>query len=119
MTKFKPFLILLTISLMLSSCSEYTAKFEVNNKSEFEIDSIIILNHELDSKNTSYYSLDMNEKKKIEVDMTNVSGDGNYQIRYKLDGQWYAQRFGYYTNGSQMETLITIDIVEEDSLKIH
>ena len=95
------------------------AKFSVSNNSDTTIDSLIITNHQSDEINSKVaYKLKSNESKDIEIDMTEAGGDGNYVISHKLNGEWYNEAFGYYTNGGQTEELISIRIIDEDSLII-
>lgn len=117
----KLFLTFYVVTFVLASCGKNydTAKFEVINKSNVKLDSLIITNSQNDKiKNHSYYYLKVNETRNIDVNMTNSGGDGSYTISYKVDGIWYTKHFGYYTNGGQFEELISIHIFSPDSLFI-
>ena len=115
---------ILAILILLQSCDlggdNYDkAKFQISNKSDSHIDSLIITNHQKDKINTKVvYDLDVHETKKINIDMTDVGGDGNYNIKYKINSKWYGKSFGYFTNGSQTEELISIQIIDTDSIII-
>ena len=106
-------------ALIFSSCSASHAKLEVENLSTESIDSLIISNNRFkDGSISSVYSINIGELKKIELDMQNVQGDGNYSMRYKFLDIWNTEHFGYFTNGSPMEDVISIKIIDADSVRI-
>jgi hypothetical protein len=114
-------IIILLITSLLSSCGKdyKKAKFEVINKSNIAIDSLTIINRPSDEVNKlSVYNLDENKSQKIDIDMTNAEGDGRYTLSYKMNKIWITKHFGYYTNGSQTEELISIHVVSADSIII-
>jgi len=113
---------ILAILFLLQSCvmDDYkNASFEIKNKSQFYIDSLLVTNHQSDEINSKKaYEFEAKESKSLSIDMTNAEGDGDYIIKYKVKGEWYEKRFGYFTNGSQIEELISIIIIDIDSLLI-
>lgn len=115
---------IILFSVLLGSCDvggyDYDkAKFKVSNISDNSIDSLIITNHFNDEINLkTVYKFDSGQMKNIKIDMTETTSDGSYTIKYKMNGEWYEEGFGYYTNGRQTEELISIKIMDADSLMI-
>ena len=106
--------------LLVTACSDYNnAKFSIENKSTGKIDSLQLSNTRFNNSNEkNVISINKNETKEVELNMENVQGDGNYTIRYKQEGAWSQKHFGYFTNGSQQEKVINIQIFDADSLII-
>ncbi len=112
---------LLIVTFVLASCGRNydLAKFEVINKSNINLDSLTITNSQNDEINKLSFSyLEANKTLSLDVVMSNTEGDGSYTITFKANGIRYTKRFGYYTNGSQFEELISIHVFSPDSLFI-
>ena len=113
----KIFLIIVATMLFISCDSDIRAKFEITNNSEFTIDSLNIksFDHEQTSENIS---IKPNERKIYFMDMTNLPKvDGDYLLSFKRgkNGIKEVKRFGYFTNGYQIEKLTKIKI-ESDTV---
>jgi hypothetical protein len=118
-------IVFITLATTLQSCGFFNgdydnAIFEITNNTSEKIDSLFITNSHNDSVNLSHlYYLKPKETTKITIDMTNAEGDGDYNLHFKSNHNWHIKRFGYFTNGSQTEKLITIQINENDSITIN
>jgi hypothetical protein len=98
----------------------HNARFEITNNSSEKIDSLFITNSHNDSVNLNHlYYLNPKQITKITIDMTNAEGDGDYNLHFKSNHNWHIKRLGYFTNGSQTEKLITIQINKNDSITIN
>lgn len=112
-------LTILFAASIFSSCCYNKAKFEITNCSNYKIDSLFISSKQFTAANENpIYKLNKKETKNICIDMPDTYIDGCYSIGYKINGVWCYENYGYYTNGSQIEKLIKIQIFDTDSLFI-
>lgn len=102
------------IIAVLFSCNYNEAKFNITNNSGFEIDSLSITP---DSKK-EFISLNKGEQTVHYIEMDDLNSDGSYFISFRnLETKaTIKQRFGYYTNGSQIEKEIMITIKKDTLL---
>jgi len=118
-------MLIISCTALIQSCNYVNprpdvAKFEIINNSNNHLESLTISNQRTENtKPKIVYSLNPDELIKIEIDMTNVKGaDGDYKLQYKINDTSYIKYFGYYTNGSQTENLISISVISADSVLI-
>jgi len=100
------------LSIFAISCNQYSLDFEVYNHSKDDISDIIISA----SGSTKFETLDLNENQQLEfkLDMSDCPiTDGNYKIEFKRNGIIHSESFGYYTNGSPVNDLYTITILNK------
>ncbi len=101
-----------TAVLLVSSCNkkiEVNADFEIINNTSSTIDSLYIK----PNKQIKFISVKSKELKTYKTDMSDIARvDGNYLLKYKLEGKDKIKHFGYYSNGIPMEkiTVIKIDV---------
>lgn len=97
------------VLLCIYSCNDRVlAKFEITNMTNDLVDSIHIFP---DNTKDHFIQLQANEKSVFTTDMTGLPKvDGSYQLLFKLKNQARGKHFGYYTNGSPMESLTRIYI---------
>ncbi|WP_418638429.1 hypothetical protein [Winogradskyella sp.] len=97
--------------LLLFSCRSNEGKFMITNKSNFDIDSLSILP---DSKQQL---IRLGKSKTIDffTKMNKVTSDGSYVISFKNseNNTIISKRFGYYTNGYQIEDVINITVLND------
>ncbi len=106
--------ILLLVSSLISCQFENTAKFEISNLTDLNIDSINIKSSELEP--TEFYlNLKPGEKTLYNFDMSDLPKvDGDYLLSYKIDnGIKQYERFGYFTNGYPLEEITKIYIKKD------
>ncbi|WP_417860199.1 hypothetical protein [Winogradskyella sediminis] len=98
---------------VLLSCQTNEGKFRISNKSDYDIDSLQIspdANHQL-------IHLKKDETVAFNTNMDEISTDGAYSIAFKsAHNQQVLRRFGYYTNGHQLEEVINITILNDTIL---
>lgn len=100
--------------VLFASCSANEGRFNISNESSFNIDSLTIIP---DSKN-KFVSLKKGEKIEYITQMNAAKSDGSYWIYFKKPNAYESifQNFGYYTNGSQIEDVINIRILNDTIL---
>jgi len=114
----KYFLYIVSI-LLLSSCSSETkAKFEIENKTNFVIDSINIKSFDHERK-SQFIKLEPDQIETYWLDMTELPKvDGDYLLTFKRnETSKELKRFGYFTNGYPLEKVTKIQI-EKDTVII-
>ncbi len=110
---------IILISLMgtfCTSCGKKKAQFEITNDSNFNIDSLRIETHLMDT--TNLISLKPGQTIKYATSMDGVGGDGAYYLWYHLNSKQNFLQFGYYTNGAQFEESTQIRI-SKDTVLFH
>ncbi|MBU2920960.1 hypothetical protein KO504_06365 [Winogradskyella psychrotolerans] len=97
--------------LLLFSCRSNEGKFMITNKSNFDIDSLSILP---DSKQ-QFIRLGKSKTIDFITKMNKVTSDGSYVISFKNseNNTIISKRFGYYTNGYQIEDVINITVLND------
>lgn len=120
----KNLLKLIVLVLVFSGCTfENKGNFNVSNKSDFDIHSVTI------QPNSKEERITISKGKSVDLttDMSKVRSDGSYLISFinSETGEQIERKFGYYTNGYQIEEMIfitikndTIDIAVENDLII-
>ncbi len=100
--------------IIIFSCSHNKGSFFISNESDFNIDSLSIMP---DSK-MKLSALKKGEEIKHDILMDKAKSDGSYFMTFKNSetNQTISQRFGYYTNGYQTESLINIRILNDTIL---
>ena len=105
------FILTILIGLCLISCNK--AKFQITNNLDNKIDSLYV-DIEINLKFDNYIKLNVSETKSLQIDMDSDYGDGEYYLRYVTEnGEYNFKEFGYFTNGSQFEHLIKVDIQKD------
>jgi hypothetical protein len=105
--------------LLLSSCSsEIKAKFEIENRTNYVIDSINIKSFDHERK-SAFIKLEPDQTETYWLDMTELPKvDGDYLLTFKRNRtNKEIERFGYFTNGYPLEEVTKIRI-EEDTVII-
>lgn len=100
---------LMCIFIGMYSCNTAVEQnFTIVNKTGIDMDSVNIFPDTL-----NYQKLKNGDSIDYKCNMTNVPKvDGNYALNYKepLTGKLKTYQFGYFTNGTPIETLIRITI---------
>ncbi len=114
----KYFLYIFSILLLSSCSSEIKAKFEIENKTNFVIDSINIKSFDHERK-SQFITLEPDQIETYWLDMTDLPKvDGDYLLTFKRnETSKELKRFGYFTNGYPLEKVTKIQI-EKDTVII-
>ena len=114
----KYFLYIVSILLLSSCSSEIKAKFEIENKTNFIIDSINIKSFDHERK-SQFIKLEPDQIETYWLDMTDLPKvDGDYLLTFKRnENSKELKRFGYFTNGYPLEKVTKIQI-EKDTVII-
>ena len=105
----KTILKMIFVLALTASCeSKVTAKFIVENKTDFTIDS---LSFEPDSK-SQFFSLAPGSRLNLQTNMDTVNMDGSFRVHFRNASTkvWTHQNFGYYSNGMPLEDYIQLTI---------
>ena len=95
----------ITLILSITSCNDWSkGKFRLTNNTPFLIDSIRLM----PDNQINYFSLNPNETKSYNTDMSGPGTDGLYQVGYRINQVRKSKDLGYYTNGSSVEKIIKI-----------
>lgn len=94
--------------ILFSSCTQNHGNFEIINNSDFDLDSVTIQ----PDANKQFVNVPKGTKSTIITNMDEAKTDGSYMISYKnLNTKKYVEhKFGYYTNGNQIEENIKVTI---------
>lgn len=97
--------------VLFVSCNHNEAKFTITNKSDFDIDSLSITP---DSKQ-QLISIEKGKDIEFSTKMNEVTSDGSYFISFKNseNNNIISKRFGYFTNGYQIEDAIKIMVLND------
>tara|TARA_R110002049_G_scaffold45917_5_gene133538 strand:+ start:282 stop:665 length:384 start_codon:yes stop_codon:yes gene_type:complete len=97
--------------VLFVSCNHNEAKFTITNKSDFDIDSLCITP---DSKQ-QLISIEKGKDIEFSTKMNEVTYDGSYLISFKNseNNNIISKRFGYFTNGYQIEDAIKIMVLND------
>ena len=92
----------------ISCTSRVEANFNIENRSDFDLDSIQVL----PDNQVQFFDLKSGENLTITTNMSNEQNDGAYHISYRIvnTDQFLQDSFGYYTNGAPLESTINYSI---------
>jgi hypothetical protein len=106
---------IIVLLFLFTSCHYNEAKFIITNNSGYTIDS---LNIYPDSKN-QYLLLNKNEKKVLYTGMDEMSTDGAFKIKFIKNNELIESGLSYFSNGSQLEKSIEINILNDTIILKH
>lgn len=108
-------LIFISIILIVISCKP-VVDFEVLNKSNVNIDSLIISNG---YDKIRFGRIDVNEAKEGFLEFSReIINDGGYSIEFYSREFYKKENFGYYSNGIPSNSSFRI-VIEKDTIKIN
>lgn len=106
---------ILVLLFAITSCHYNQAKFIITNNSDFKIDS---LNIYPDSKNQHIF-LNQGEKVVLYTGMDKISTDGVFIMKFRNNNKFFESGLSYFSNGSQLEKNIEINILNDTILLKH
>ncbi|WP_194851908.1 hypothetical protein [Nonlabens antarcticus] len=103
-------LLVITMFVLLCSCTDTVANFKVVNTTDEKIENFII--EPSGSTNVDFVDIDPRESIKYEVNLADVpKTDGHYTLSYQKNGKNVQEKFGYYTNGLPLDGTVRIEIL--------
>jgi hypothetical protein len=106
------YIIILFSSITFSCTNKFGSTFEVENKTNSNIDSLFISNG---FNNVNLNKINKNEKVILFLDFkkNNPKSDGNFLIKYKLNNKHRNKMFGYFSNGIPSNKNVKVQIYED------